>query len=248
MSKRWLATLSFVVGIARVLSADECRQCQSINPAYGMARGFGNLMSGWLELPRGLIYENARIPLVGFVVGPVKGCFLTAWRTLAGATDVTCMGLTGKGLYTREVPDFVWDARWFPGAHEYTATAGEPSPPPCRHVTKPVRVLSHSPEPCVSQPPHLSCQNPTNTTIVTEEIKLIEWTSPTRDCSNASLRAAHVAPASSSPVAARAAPSPRRKVRVTIPFDLGPADDTDRRIKALDARIAEIERRAGIWR
>lgn len=86
-----------------------------INPAYGIARGFANVMTGWLEIPRGLIYENARIPVVGFVSGPVKGAFLTTWREVAGLTDVVTFGLTGKGLYYRDVvPDFVWDARWIP--------------------------------------------------------------------------------------------------------------------------------------
>lgn len=86
-----------------------------INPAYGIARGFANLTTGWLEIPRGLIYENARIPVVGFMTGPVKGAFLTTWRELAGVTDVLALGLTGKGLYYRDVvPDFVWDAEWIP--------------------------------------------------------------------------------------------------------------------------------------
>jgi len=86
-----------------------------INPAYGIARGFANVATGWLEIPRGLVYENARIPVVGFLTGPVKGAFLTTWRELAGVTDVLAFGLTGKGLYYKEVvPDFVWDAQWIP--------------------------------------------------------------------------------------------------------------------------------------
>ena len=31
------------------------------NPPYAVARGFSNLMLGWLEIPRGIIYENSRI-------------------------------------------------------------------------------------------------------------------------------------------------------------------------------------------
>jgi putative exosortase-associated protein (TIGR04073 family) len=89
-----------------------------VNPPYAFSRGVANLMFGWLELPRGLVYENARIPVVGFVSGPVKGSALMTWRTLAGAIDVAAMGLTRDGLYTELVPEFVWDADWVPACGE----------------------------------------------------------------------------------------------------------------------------------
>ena len=101
---------------------------QKVNPSYGLARGFSNIMFGWLELPRGIIYENARIPVVGFVAGPIKGAALTAWREVAGVTDVMCMGLTREGLYGEEVPDFIWDADWIPAC-------GEGMIPGCKDVT-----------------------------------------------------------------------------------------------------------------
>ena len=82
------------------------------DPPYAVARGFANMMGGWLEIPRGIVYENARIPVVGFLSGTLKGSFLTMWREVAGITDVMCMGLTRQGLYSRMVPDFVWDAEW----------------------------------------------------------------------------------------------------------------------------------------
>ena len=84
------------------------------NPPYAFARGWANLLGGWLEIPRGVIYENTRIPVVGFAAGPVKGTFLALWRELAGGMDVICFGVTRQGLYTRDVPEFVWDATWIP--------------------------------------------------------------------------------------------------------------------------------------
>jgi putative exosortase-associated protein (TIGR04073 family) len=156
--------VSFVLAVALALSVatayaggkTEAYPHTPINPAYGMARGFANIMTGWLEIPRGLVYENARIPVVGFVTGPVKGAFLTTWRELAGVTDVMTFGLTGKGLYYKDVvPDFVWDAQWIPSTqgtyvnprqgkdkpgkkkHAPTAhpcgqcTCTPPCPPPC---------------------------------------------------------------------------------------------------------------------
>ena len=83
------------------------------NPPSAVARGFSNLMFGWLEVPRGIVYENSRIPVVGLVVGPIKGALLTTWRLLAGTVDVVGMGLTREGLYSDGfLPEFVWDAPW----------------------------------------------------------------------------------------------------------------------------------------
>lgn len=239
------------------VEADECISEKPINPAYGLARGFGNIMSGWLELPRGIIYENARIPLVGFVAGPVKGAFLMTWREVAGVTDVLCMGLTGKGLYTAMVPDFVWDAHWLPQPREYKATAGalreqqSRRAPPCAQTPGSAPCSQHTP---VVQPTMPPCGQPRET-IVMDEVKLVEWTAPpapagasTPRAANATAVAQAAAPQTTVPANAAASTGPRRKVRVTIPFDLGPADYMDQRIKAMDARISEIEKRAGIWK
>jgi putative exosortase-associated protein (TIGR04073 family) len=127
------------------------------NPAYGIARGFANLMTGWLELPRGLVYENARIPVVGFVSGPVKGAALMTWRTLAGTMDVVCMGLTRQGLYTEQVPDFVWDADWVPKCGEDMVSMESIESKPCAEkpkVIKKRKVIIKAPcEPCEQMKP-----------------------------------------------------------------------------------------------
>lgn len=82
------------------------------NPGYGLTRGFANVMFGWLEIPRGFTYENSRIPLVGVVSGPVKGAFLTGWRTIAGVIDIVSLGMSQRGAYFSVLPDYVWDAPW----------------------------------------------------------------------------------------------------------------------------------------
>jgi putative exosortase-associated protein (TIGR04073 family) len=82
------------------------------NPGYGITRGFANVMFGWLEIPRGFTYENSRIPLVGVVSGPIKGAFLTGWRTMAGMIDLVSFGMSQRGAYFSVLPDYVWDAPW----------------------------------------------------------------------------------------------------------------------------------------
>jgi len=242
------------VVLAMPAGAGEHTPVKPIDPPYGLARGFGNIMSGWLEVPRGMMYENARIPVVGFIVGPVKGAFLTTWREVAGMTDVLCMGLTGKGLYNETVPDFVWDAHWLPQAREYTATGG-PHPRqtprgalPCSHTASATSCSQDAP---AGPPLATPCDQPRDN-VVLEEVKLIEWTPPPAPVSASSPATQRTTTGTmvqqeSAPAVASAA-GPRRKVRVTIPFDLGPADGMDKRIKAMEARITEIERRAGIRR
>ena len=83
------------------------------NPPQAVARGFSNIMFAWLEIPRGLVYENSRVPVVGFVSGALKGTLLTTWRVIAGTVDIVGMGLTREGLYADGIlPEYVWDAPW----------------------------------------------------------------------------------------------------------------------------------------
>jgi len=111
--KKILASVLAALALCAVCSYAE-KTMTPPNPPQGLARGFANILTAWLEIPRGIIYENARIPVVGFLAGPLKGACLMVWRECAGITDVMCMGLTREGLYSRCVPEFVWDADWIP--------------------------------------------------------------------------------------------------------------------------------------
>ena len=112
MKKSLLTICIFMMFFSAFNSVAELKKSKP-NPPYAVARGFSNLMFGWLEVPRGIVYENSRIPVVGLVVGPIKGALLTTWRVLAGTVDIVGMGLTREGLYSDSVlPEFVWDAPW----------------------------------------------------------------------------------------------------------------------------------------
>jgi hypothetical protein len=194
------------------------------------------MMFGWLELPRGVVYENARIPLVGFVAGPVKGAALTTWRTMAGSMDVVCMGLTRQGLYTELVPEFVWDADGVPACGEDFTSMESIETEPC--TEKPVRkakkhrVIIRDPcEPCAE---------------VYEEGTPIE--------------AVRVVTATPAPVAeddARAGefvPVAQRDAQVRsetdqrLPFGLELDDEIDERVRAMEAEIAQLEERVAPMR
>ena len=127
--KRTLLVLLVILLAAGSTTA--ARTCTRPDPPYVLSRGFANLLVGWLEVPRGIIYENARVPVIGFVSGSVKGTLLTVWRELAGTVDVLSMGLSRRGLYCCRIPDFVWDAEWIPVAGEDMVTCRNVNCSPC---------------------------------------------------------------------------------------------------------------------
>lgn len=88
--------------------------------AYRIRRGANNVMFGWLEIPRNIIYEDARIPYAGFFYGLVKGPLMTVWRGTAGLVDLVAFGQTGQGLYMNRIPDSPCDLVWFPDTSEST--------------------------------------------------------------------------------------------------------------------------------
>ena len=81
---------------------------------YCIMRGLSNMLFGWAEVPRGLVYENVRLPVIGIVSGTMKGSFLGFWREVSGCVDVMTFGVTGNGTYLEEMPDFVWEAPCVP--------------------------------------------------------------------------------------------------------------------------------------
>jgi putative exosortase-associated protein (TIGR04073 family) len=82
--------------------------------AANMGRGVVNMLTGWLEVPRGLWYEGTRNPYYGTVVGLINGSFLAVARGVGGAADFLSFGLTGPGIYGESFPEYVWEAQWNP--------------------------------------------------------------------------------------------------------------------------------------
>ncbi len=80
--------------------------------AGNVGRGFANLLTCWLEVPRSLWLEGSRNPFYGWVVGGVNGSFLAVARAFGGAADVSTMGLTGPGIYGKDFPECIMQSRW----------------------------------------------------------------------------------------------------------------------------------------
>ena len=94
------------------VAAEEKNTSQAV--PYCIMRGFSNLLFGWTEIPRGLIYENVRMPVIGLISGTLKGSFLGLWRGFSGTIDVISIGQSKQGIYLDEMPDFVWESPCVP--------------------------------------------------------------------------------------------------------------------------------------
>jgi len=101
--------LTAMIAVTCVYGADEKK-----DTAYRVRRGVNNVMLGWLEIPRNIIYEDAKTPYAGFFYGLVKGPVMTVWRGTAGVVDLVALGQTGPGLYMGQIPDSPIDAAWYP--------------------------------------------------------------------------------------------------------------------------------------
>lgn len=84
------------------------------NPLYTLGRGFANLGTCPLELPRCMVYDNAVIPVIGLLGGVLEGPFLMTWRLIGGVIDVVSFGFSGSCIYSDAFPDFVWESQWLP--------------------------------------------------------------------------------------------------------------------------------------
>ena len=88
------------------------------SPFYVLGRGIANVVTCPVEIPRCMIYDNACVPILGFVGGAIEGSFLTVFRALGAVVDIGSLGFSGKGVYSEAFPDFVFQARWVPKPEE----------------------------------------------------------------------------------------------------------------------------------
>ena len=82
---------------------------------YNIGRGFANIFTCFLEVPRSIVYRNSEIPFWGFVGGAVEGAGLTGVRAFSGVTDVIFVGFD-RGVWFNDTTfqDFVWESEWLP--------------------------------------------------------------------------------------------------------------------------------------
>lgn len=77
-----------------------------------IARGFTNIATCPLEMPRCMILGNSAVPFWGFVAGAVDGIGTTGMRAFSGVTDVLFFGFDAGTVYNDDFREFVWESRW----------------------------------------------------------------------------------------------------------------------------------------
>ncbi len=90
---------------------------KEINPINAYTRGFVNISTFWLEVPRNLILDVNKYPFFGLLTGSLKGLYFSGARVCLSAVDIFMFGTTGPSAYDPDTfPEYVWESYWNPYA------------------------------------------------------------------------------------------------------------------------------------
>jgi len=117
-----ITVVLFVVFFAAMrINAETQNKQISENENYslidGIERGFANIVAGWIEVPRGMVYYSVDYPVIGIIPGALEGAGMTLIRTLGGAIDILTIGYLepGNTVYdTMDAPMLPWESPWLP--------------------------------------------------------------------------------------------------------------------------------------
>jgi len=83
----------------------------------GVGRGIANLLTGWIELPRGMTYYGVEWPGIGIIPGAMQGAGMTGVRLVGGLLDLLTLGYFEPGYTVYDAMDeplYPWEALWLP--------------------------------------------------------------------------------------------------------------------------------------
>lgn len=117
MKKLTIITLTLLLSVSVFAGScdEECTDTtgsQLDSMASTMARGFANVLTFWVEVPRCVWSESEETPLLGTFTGLLDGTLLGTTRALSGVVDIASLGLTPQSVYSDSFPKFVWNAPW----------------------------------------------------------------------------------------------------------------------------------------
>ena len=95
----------------------QIKENKSYSLLDGINRGFANLLAGWIEAPRGMVYYSVDYPVIGIIPGALEGAGMTFIRTVGGAIDLITIGYLSPGntVYdTMDAPMMPWGSPWLP--------------------------------------------------------------------------------------------------------------------------------------
>jgi putative exosortase-associated protein (TIGR04073 family) len=125
----------FMLMVAAPVSAEELQKPESIvgKMAFKLVRGVTNIGTGIVELPKQSYLSVRDTGKIGYVVGPLKGIGMTAYRVFIGAVETVAFLVPQPGYYDEMIdPEFVWNGweerrsdRQYSGEAEPAATPVE---------------------------------------------------------------------------------------------------------------------------
>ena len=96
--------------------------------AFKFARGVTNLATAVVELPKQSYLSVRDRGTVGYVIGPLKGIGMTAYRAFIGAAETVFFLVPQPGYYDPMIePDYVWKGWEEPRNEPGQVAAGEQS-------------------------------------------------------------------------------------------------------------------------
>ncbi len=129
-------TVAFLLALPLTALAEQQTQQEADLVVEKMAvkftRGLTNALTCVVELPKQSILTVRDMGAPGFIVGPIKGIGMTAYRALIGVAEVTFCLIPQPGYYDPMIePAYVWEG-WEPRGGDISPvveeTAQQPEP------------------------------------------------------------------------------------------------------------------------
>ena len=96
---------------------------QAFDPPYALLRGTVNFATCWLEVPRCLVLENGRHPVLGVGSGSLEAALFVSARVILSVGDYMFLGFTGPNGYNPVwLPEYVFQAQWTPFCEDAALT------------------------------------------------------------------------------------------------------------------------------
>lgn len=112
ISSAFLLMLLVLTCVSNKVYAEENQRSDLIieKMAYKFSRGITNVATCIVELPKQTILTTRDKGGIGWVIGPLKGIGMTAYRAFAGVTETVFFMVQQPGYYNSMIdPEFVWN-------------------------------------------------------------------------------------------------------------------------------------------
>lgn len=102
--------VAFLLALPLTALADQPPELTVEKMATKFARGMTNVLTCIVEIPKQSVLTVRDLGAAGYVVGPLKGIGMTAYRAFIGAAEVATFLIPQPGYYDPMIdPPYVWE-------------------------------------------------------------------------------------------------------------------------------------------